>query len=91
MPVQKHNNQDMQEPARAASSEGPDQLETARYVAALTAELSMMARRADLPLLSYFLEMARMEAAHAAQPLRRSGKATRERQPPSGKGDLGKG
>lgn len=83
MSLQKRKNQDPQGHAREATSEGPDQLETARYIAALTAELSYMARRADLPLLSYFLEMARMEAANAAQPLRRSGKATRERQPPS--------
>ncbi len=83
MPLPKRKNQDSDKTARQAPSEGPDQLETARYIAALTAELSMMARRADLPLLSYFLEMARTEAANAAQPLRRAGKATRERQPPS--------
>ncbi|MCC5977058.1 MAG: hypothetical protein JJU21_03260 [Salinarimonas sp.] len=82
MPLQKRNNQEPQGHARDAQSDGPDQLETARYVAALTAELSLMARRAELPLLSYFLEMARMEAANAAQPVRRAGKATRERQPP---------
>lgn len=83
MPLPKRTNPDSEKATRQAPSEGPDQLETARYIAALAAELSMMARRADLPLLSYFLEMARTEAANAAQPLRRTGKATRERQPPS--------
>lgn len=83
MPLPKRQNQDSDNATRHAPYKGPDQLETARYIAALAAELSTMARRADLPLLSYFLEMARTEAAHAAQPLRRSGKAIRERQPPT--------
>lgn len=86
MAVPKKKNQNVDQGSHRASYDGPDQLETARYIAALTAELSMMARRADLPLLSYFLEMARTEAASAAQPLRRAGKATRERQPPSDQG-----
>ncbi len=75
------NNQRKSLPSGPAHKDGPDTLETARYIAALTAELSMMARRAELPLLAYFLDMARMEAANAAQPVRRSGKAARERQP----------
>lgn len=83
MPVQKRKNHETHKHSHESSSEGPDQLDTARYVAALTAELSLMARRANLPLLSYFLEMARMEAANAAQPLRRAGKAVREPQPPT--------
>jgi hypothetical protein len=40
--------------------------EAARYIAALTTELSAIARRADLGLLTYFLEMARMEAQEIA-------------------------
>jgi|GEM_PF-3470301 len=75
------NNQRKRLPSGDDGNDGPDTIETARYIAALTAELSMMARRAQLPLLGYFLEMARMEAANAAQPVRRSGKAVRERQP----------
>lgn len=67
-----------QKPYRDVS---PDRVETARYIAALTAEMSVMARHAKLPLLSYFLEMARIEAAEAASPKRRSGRAARERQP----------
>lgn len=33
-----------------------------RYIGAITSELCDIARRADLDLLAYFLEMARMEA-----------------------------
>lgn len=36
--------------------------EAARYIGAMTSELCDIARRADLDLLAYFLEMARMEA-----------------------------
>ncbi|WP_043538785.1 hypothetical protein [Salinarimonas rosea] len=36
--------------------------EAARYIGAITAELGEIARRSDLDLLAYFLEMARMEA-----------------------------
>jgi hypothetical protein len=50
---------------------GADQQETARYIAALSAELSTMASNVDLELLSYFLEMARMEAIAAASPGKR--------------------
>jgi len=56
------------------SSEGPDRLETARYIAALSAELSVLARNVDLELLGYFLEMARMEAIAAASPGKRGRK-----------------
>jgi len=55
-------------------SEGPDRLETARYIAALSAELSVLARNVDLELLGYFLEMARMEAIAAASPSKRGRK-----------------
>lgn len=74
-------------PRKAARIEAPDRLETARYIAALTAEMSVMARKANLPLLSYFLEMARLEAAAAASPGRRAGRAPRERQPIEPDGD----
>lgn len=53
---------------------GADRHETARYIAALSAELSAMARNVDLELLGYFLEMARMEAASAASPGKRGRK-----------------
>ncbi|MFC4174819.1 hypothetical protein ACFOYU_22655 [Microvirga sp. GCM10011540] len=36
--------------------------ETAKYIAEFTAELSYLAQRADLGLLSYLLDMARLEA-----------------------------
>lgn len=73
-------------PRKSARIEAPDRLETARYIAALSAEMSAMARKAQLPLLSYFLEMARLEAAAAASPDRRSGRAPRERQPRTSEG-----
>lgn len=46
--------------------------EAARYIAVLTTELSAIARRADLGLLAYFLDMARMEAQETAANARRS-------------------
>ena len=60
-------------------SEGPDRLETARYIAALSAELSVLARNVDLELLGYFLEMARMEAVAAASPAKRGRRKTGQR------------
>ncbi|WP_112663641.1 hypothetical protein [Microvirga flavescens] len=45
----------------AASSE-----ETALYIAQFTAELSYLARRANLDLLAYLLDMARLEASRSA-------------------------
>ncbi|MCG6122508.1 MAG: hypothetical protein MEP57_07355 [Microvirga sp.] len=68
-------------PRDRARIDPPDRIETARYIAALTAEMSLMARKVQMPLLAYFLEMARIEAAEAASPNRRSGRAARERQP----------
>jgi hypothetical protein len=38
------------------------QAETARYIEEMTAELSTMARRSQLPVLSYLLDLARIEA-----------------------------
>jgi hypothetical protein len=55
------------DPAAAA----PDRNDTARYIAALSAELSILARQVDLELLSYFLEMARMEAVSATSSSKR--------------------
>ncbi len=60
-------------------SEGPDRQETARYIAALSAELSVLARNVDLELLGYFLEMARMEAIAAASPAKRGRKKAGQR------------
>jgi len=53
---------------------GPDRHDTARYIAALSAELSILARQVDLELLSYFLEMARMEAVAATSSSKRGRK-----------------
>ncbi|MBB3019832.1 hypothetical protein FHR70_002897 [Microvirga lupini] len=41
--------------------------ETARYVAEFSAELSYLARNANLDLLAYLLDMARLEAIRAVQ------------------------
>ena len=51
--------------ARAGS--GMTQVETARYVAEFSAELAYLARNADLDLLAYLLDMARLEAIRAVQ------------------------
>jgi hypothetical protein len=59
--------------------DGPDRQETARYIAALSAELSVLARNVDLELLGYFLEMARMEAVAAASPAKRGRKKAEQR------------
>ena len=40
----------------------PDPSDVARYVAALSRDLAAMAKRARMPVLAYFLEMAREEA-----------------------------
>lgn len=42
-------------------------LEVAIYVGQMSAELSAMARRSDMALLSYFLDMAAAEARDAAE------------------------
>jgi hypothetical protein len=41
--------------------------ETARYVAEFSAELSYLARKANLDLLAYLLDMARLEAIRTVQ------------------------
>lgn len=42
-------------------------VETAQYVAEFSAELSYLAREANLDLLAYLLDMARLEAIRAVQ------------------------
>ncbi|MBM6579248.1 hypothetical protein ILT44_03545 [Microvirga sp. BT689] len=42
-------------------------VETARYVAEFSAELSYLARKANLDLLAYLLDMARLEAIRTVQ------------------------
>ncbi|WP_372423469.1 hypothetical protein [Salinarimonas chemoclinalis] len=46
--------------------------EAARYIGAITAELGEIARRSDLDLLAYFLEMARMEAQELTKAQRKA-------------------
>jgi hypothetical protein len=41
--------------------------ETAQYIAEFTAELAYLARNADLDVLAYLLDMARLEAAQNAK------------------------
>jgi hypothetical protein len=42
-------------------------VEVSRYIAAMSAELAGMARTANLDILTYFLDMARLEAEVSAQ------------------------
>jgi len=64
-------------PAPAASQEPMnDSAATARYIADMTSELAKMAGGAQMPLLSYFLNLARVEAEIRA---REGGEATIER------------
>ncbi len=51
--------------ARAGSAMSP--AETAQYVAEFSAELSYLARKANLDLLAYLLDMARLEAIRTVQ------------------------
>lgn len=46
---------------------GRDRRETARYIEELCVELSGMARRSDLSILSYLLDLARAEAGLSAR------------------------
>ena len=50
-------------------------VEVADYVAAMTSELSTLARRHGLEALGFILEMARLEAENAATKLNGSGPA----------------
>jgi hypothetical protein len=54
-----------EEDARVGSA--MTQAETARYVAEFSAELSYLARKANLDLLAYLLDMARLEAIRTVQ------------------------
>ncbi|RDI59899.1 hypothetical protein [Microvirga subterranea] len=61
---------DLQEPARASSLRPRDRAsadETARYIAEFTAELAFLAQQAELDLLAYLLDMARLEATRSTQ------------------------
>jgi hypothetical protein len=50
-------------PARSRSSAGArKRIEIARYISEITAEMSKMAGGADMPMLVYFLNLARVEA-----------------------------
>jgi hypothetical protein len=51
--------------ARPGASMPP--AETAQYIAEFTAELAFLARRADLDVLAYLLDMARLEATQNAE------------------------
>lgn len=51
----------------ARTGHGMSPLETAQYVAEFSAELSYLAREANLDLLAYLLDMARLEAIRAVQ------------------------
>jgi len=42
--------------------------ETARYIAEFTAELAYLAQQAELELLAYLLDMARLEATRSIRP-----------------------
>ncbi len=60
----------MSEPPRLDHRPG-SQTAVASYVATLSAELAMMARRTGLESLGYLLEMVRLEAEDIAQPVPR--------------------
>jgi hypothetical protein len=47
--------------------DGADVVETAKFVADFTTELSSLARRSRLDLLAYLLDMARLEAIRLVQ------------------------
>ena len=58
----------MQAPNDMGGLEGEEPLDsTARYIASIADELALLARRDGLDTLSYLLEMARLEADHAAK------------------------
>jgi hypothetical protein len=50
-----------------ATMSGESRMETAQYIAEFAAELSFLARETRLDLLSYLLDMARLEAIRAVQ------------------------
>lgn len=55
------------DPDNRSSGNTSDCRETARYIEELCAELSGMARRCDLSILSYLLDLARAEAGLTAR------------------------
>lgn len=50
-----------------------DSLQTRLYIARMCQEMRDMARRADLPMLAYLLDMARVEAEAERAPQRGTG------------------
>lgn len=55
-------------PAKSSGSGfGGDKVAVAAYVAAITADLALIAQRHDLDVLRYLLDMARLEAEGTAQ------------------------
>jgi hypothetical protein len=59
-------------PARLPEAEPPDPelaLESAQYIAQMSAELAFIARSSNLDLLAYFLDMARVEATSSVRKL----------------------
>ena len=50
------------------------QAEAAQYIASMAGELSLLARHAKLDLVSYLLDMARLEADNASRPRKRPGR-----------------
>lgn len=58
-------------PVEAGAARGPaaeaSSAETAQYIAEFAAELSYLARRSNLDLLAYLLDMARLEATRVRQ------------------------
>jgi hypothetical protein len=64
-----------QKPAEEPGSLSTAQMsvdETARYIAEFAAELSFLARRTNMDLLAYLLDMARLEAIRTIQMRERS-------------------
>jgi len=59
----------VQDGRQEASPSGPELPpgETARYIADFTAELAYLARNANLDVLAYLLDMARLEATQNAE------------------------
>jgi hypothetical protein len=54
-------------PSKTAPIFGPQQAETARYIAAMSAEMATMANAFGLKLVAHFLAMAQAEAEEAAE------------------------
>jgi hypothetical protein len=63
-------------------------LETCEFIAAQSAELGKLAMAADLPALSYLLEMARLEADNSAMAERRLSRPQDQEHRAAGAGKL---